>query len=255
MSALYELAEAIAKAGLIKPGKPHLLKRVAFLLSSGSSERNYQVGRYLKRRKRGGTIPGSRRKRVGAYTGVYKSEDGMTAIDELAEAIEKAGKGLIRGGSRATYDRIQRKTQDAFETVKDPGMNNYRRRKAEYSSGPKREGLERQSRALSYLSHRQRRVKKSAAQKETPMTAIDDLNDAIDIAKARGLIPRGGSSKMARRVAQQGARAQAKGGDPKAAKRFSALGTLDNRKKGRAIGLGYNEKGGYKSLTRRGKYK
>lgn len=166
MSALDQLYSAIEKAGLIKPGKPSLMRRVGFLLSTGSNERNYKIGRYLEGRKAGkGYGPkGKRRARTGTYTGVYatginKSELSMSALDELDEVIEKA----------------------------------------------------------------------------------------------RGLIPRGGSSKLARRIARQGAKLQSKGGEPKEGKRFSALGTLANRRKGNAFGV----KGGrgYVSVQRRGVYK
>lgn len=164
--ALEALDEAIAKAGLIKPGKPSLLRRVGFLLSTGSNERNYKIGRYLEGRKAGkGFGPkGKRRARTGTYTGVY------------ATGVNKS---------------------------------------------------------------------------ETVMDAIEALDEAIE--KARGMIPRGGSSKLARRIARQGAKAQSKGGDSKEVKRFSALGTLANRRKGNAFGV----KGGrgYVSVQRRGVYK
>jgi hypothetical protein len=166
--ALEALDAAIAKAGLIKPGKPSLLRRVGFLLSTGSNERNYKIGRYLEGRKAGkGFGPkGKRRARTGTYTGVY------------ATGVNKS---------------------------------------------------------------------------ETVMDAIEALDEAIE--KARGMIPRGGSSKLARRIARQGAKLRDSGGDPKAAKRFSALGTLANRRKGNSIGLGYEPGKGYKSLRRTGVYK
>lgn len=80
---------------------------------------------------------------------------------------------------------------------------------------------------------------------------IDDLDDAIEVAKAKGLI-RGGSRAMERRI---GRAYQKNPDDAKAGKRFSALSTLDNRRKGRALGLGYEAGKGYKSLVRRGKYR
>jgi hypothetical protein len=173
MSALDLLEDAIEKAGLIKPGKPSLLRRVGFLLSTFKNDRNAAVGQYLERRKPGrgygrknklGRYP---RARTGTYTGVY------------ATGVNKS---------------------------------------------------------------------------ETVMDAIEALDEAIE--KARGMIPRGGSSKLARRLAQQGAKARAKGGDAKEVKRFSALGTLDNRRRGKAFGVGGYQPGkGYGSVTRRGVYK
>ncbi len=114
-SALEALDEAIEKAGLIKPSKPSLLRRVGFLLSTGRDERKFKIGRYLEGRKAGkGFGPrGKRRARTGTYTGVYatgvnKSEHVMDAIEALDEVIEKAkGKGLIRGGSSAAAKRIR----------------------------------------------------------------------------------------------------------------------------------------------------
>lgn len=107
MSALDQLYSAIEKAGLIKPGKPSLMRRIGFLLSTGSNERNYKIGRYLEGRKAGkGYGPkGKRRARTGTYTGVYatgvnKSELSMSALDDLDQAIEKAHAKITARGNR-----------------------------------------------------------------------------------------------------------------------------------------------------------
>ncbi|MCL4715479.1 MAG: hypothetical protein KJZ75_11260 [Hyphomonadaceae bacterium] len=216
------MSDAIEKAGLIRSGKPPLHRRIGFLLSTNRNERNYKIGRYLESRKAGkGFGPkGKRRARVGNYSGVYatgvnKSEHVMSAIELLDDAIEKARAGAQRGSRARAY------LAHRYRGGKGPGGQP---RKAFYKSA------------------------------ELPMTdAVEELYEAVD--KARGLIPRGGSSRLARRLAEQGAKARAKGGDPKASKRFSALGTLANRRKGRSIGLGYEPGKGYKSLRRTGKYK
>lgn len=197
MTALASLAEAIAKAGLIKPGKRPLLHRVGFLLSTGKNDRKAAIGRYLESRKRGkGFGPrGRRRARTGTYSGVYatgvnKSENSMDAITTLYAEIEKARggprSGMIPYGSRHQWGRAR-----FFE------------------ARAKRNGEKlspRAQRAKGYLAQRIRGGKtpngatrrafyKSA---ELPMTdAVDELYTAIE--KAKGLMPRGGSSKMARR--------------------------------------------------------
>lgn len=200
--ALEALDAAIEKAGLIKPGKPSLLRRVGFLLSTGSNERNYKIGRYLEGRKAGkGFGPkGKRRARTGTYTGVYatgvnKSETVMDAIEALDEAIEKAG--MITGGSRAGLKRM-RSGHDALVARSDAGNSKL--------GDGRRVG--RINAAGAYLASRKRgrkRVVDAAGSKvkgprrsgvyksnDAP-TALDQLDEAIE--KARGMIP-GGSKRM-----------------------------------------------------------
>lgn len=207
MSTLAALYTEINKAGLITPGKRPLFQRVGFLLRSGKSDRHARIGRYLEGRKRGlGYGPkGKRRRRTGTYTGVYatgvnKSEIGMDAIDALYVEIEKAARGgprsgMIPYGSRHQYGRAK-----FFEA------------RAKRWGESKTPLAQRGSRARAYLANRYRggkgprgRVRtgnggiyKSA---ELPMTdAIDELYDVIE--KARGLMPRGGSSKMIRSLSR-----------------------------------------------------
>jgi hypothetical protein len=181
VSALVALAAAIEKAGLIKPGKPSLLRRVGFLLSTGSNERNYKVGRYLEGRKAGkGFGPkGKRRARTGTYTGVYatgvnKSETQMSAIELLDEAIEKARKGLIPGGSKKMERRLF--NQGAKGRYYGPLTS------------------QRLSRASRYLGQRQGRVKKSS----DATGGFDLLEKAIE--KAKGLIVGGSRANYKRAV-------------------------------------------------------
>lgn len=191
MSALEALAEAIAKAGLIKPGKPSLLRRVGFLLSTGSNERNYKVGRYLEGRKAGkGYGPkGKRRARTGTYTGVYatgvnKSEHVMDAIDALDEAIEKAKVvGLIRGGSKRmarVANRHAEKKYDGKSRAGTPKGQTRADRLKQYA-GLRASGL-RSVRAGHPWSRDTVtwRVKKSS---DAP-TALDQLDEAIEKARA-----------------------------------------------------------------------
>ncbi len=88
------LYEEIAKAGLIKPGKPSLVKRIGFLASTMSGargDRNSKIGRYLESRKqgRGYGAPGKRRARKGTYTGVYATGVNKSLAALYAE-IDKA---------------------------------------------------------------------------------------------------------------------------------------------------------------------
>lgn len=191
MTALASLAEAIAKAGLIKPGKRPLLHRVGFLLSSGKNDRKAAIGRYLESRKRGkGFGPrGRRRARTGTYTGVYatgvnKSENSMDAITTLYAEIEKARggprSGMIPYGSRHQYNRAR-----FFEA------------RAKRNGESKTPLARRGSRARAYLANRFRGGKGPGGRTRTgnggiykselPMTdAVDDLYEAIE--KARRLI-------------------------------------------------------------------
>lgn len=124
---VYKMADAlasldiIAKAGLIKPGKPHILRRIGFLITTARNERKAKIGRYLESRKRGlGYGPKNKRgrytrRRVGTYTGVYatgvnKSGAAMNIANAISalSVIEKA-KGLIRGGSKRTMRAFQRR--------------------------------------------------------------------------------------------------------------------------------------------------
>lgn len=200
MGAVASLYDQIRKAGLLRPGKPSLLRRVGFLLSTGSNERNYKVGRYLEGRKRGKRIPGTKRPRTGRYTNVYatgvnKSESGMAAIDTLYAEIEKAARssprsGMIPYGSRHQWGRAR-----FFE------------------ARAKRNGEKlspRAQRAKGYLAQRIRggKTPKGATRRafyksEQAMTeAVGELYTAIE--KAKGLMPRGGSRTMLRQISRTG---------------------------------------------------
>lgn len=199
MSAIAILADAIAKAGLIKPGKRPLLHRVGFLLSTGKNDRKAAIGRYLESRKRGkGFGPrGRRRARTGTYTGVYatgvnKSEIGMDAIDTLYAEIEKARggprSGMIPYGSRHQWGRAR-----FFE------------------ARAKRNGEKlspRAQRAKGYLAQRIRggKTPKGATRRafyksEQAMTeAVDELYTAIEKAQGKGMVPKGGSARLRAKV-------------------------------------------------------
>lgn len=260
MSNVAALREAIEKAGLIKPGKPHIVRRALTLLSTIRNDRKAKVLTYLERRKAGrGFGPKNKRgfytrRRTGTYTGVYatgvnKSESGMDAIDLLHVEIEKAvsfrgvrmspAQRRLVAGAGSNYKRVWR------EGGRSNFMQGGRRGKRVSVAGHQ---------AKTTPSSVQRGIRARLRKSEQPMSDVtDDLYDAIE--KARGMIPRGGSSRLARRIADQGARARAKGGDAKEVKRFHALGTLENRKRGNSIGLGYTPGKGYKSLRRTGRYK
>lgn len=181
MSALDLLEDAIEKAGLIKPGKPSLLRRVGFLLSTGSNERNYKIGRYLEGRKAGkGFGPkGKRRARTGTYTGVYatgvnKSETVMDAIEALDEAIEKAGM-VPKGGSARLRRRVMDARKKTYERI--------------YRSDPYSSKGVRVASARIFP-----KIRKS---NDAP-SALDQLDEAIE--KARGLIVGGSRANYKRAV-------------------------------------------------------
>lgn len=260
---LAAFADAVVKAGLIKPGKRHILRRIGFLISAGQNPRKHAIGRYLESRKRGkGYGPkGKRRARTGTYTGVYatginKSGEAMDAIDALYGEIEKAGRKRM-----VKPPQLKGRTPNSSRSGMIPYGSRHQRQRAKFfADRARRNGEElspRAKRARDYLNTRLRgrsgpRGPRTGVYKSTelPMTdCVDELYTEIE--KARGLI-RGGSRRMERRIGRQLAKDPQ---GPKAAKRFSALSTLQNRRKGNALGLGYERGKGYKSLTRRGRYK
>jgi len=68
------VAEGGAQSGLMRAGKRPLHERIAFLLSTGRDERNYEIGRYLDTRRAGGRF-GANGRRTGNYSGVYSGAD------------------------------------------------------------------------------------------------------------------------------------------------------------------------------------
>lgn len=216
------LYDAIAKAGLIRPGKPPLLKRVAFLLASGSSDRKYRIGRYLEGRKRGKLIPGTRRPRRGTYTGVY------------ATGVNKS-----RG-----FDRFKRTVIHQGRAYKVDAPEPFRT--ALKQSGDLLEAARMARKKL-------RKPRKTPVKKEASMDAIEELYEAIE--KAKGLI-RGGS-KRTMRVFQRRAKEGKVSGKGKTYAFRS--GYLSTRVKGGSTGQGPRDhpSGGkaYRTLTRSGKYK
>lgn len=262
MSALDLLEDAIEKAGLIKPGKPSLLRRVGFLLSTVSNERNYKIGRYLEGRKAGkGFGPkGKRRARTGTYTGVYatgvnKSETVMDAIEALDEAIEKALR--INGGVKVSPAQRRRIALDRgrfakpvrdgtqapsrFAGVGENGRSGVTRRalarvKANPSGENKRHlktvrannafdldrSAKRRGVPSSYKQTMLGGLKRVKKSTDAP-TALDVLDEAIE--KAGGMI-RGGSKRMARvanRHADKKYEGKGRAGTPKGYSRASKL--------------------------------
>lgn len=187
--AMVEALEAVAKAGLITPGKRPLLHRVGFLLRAGKSDRHASIGRYLESRKRGlGYGPkGKRRRRTGTYTGVYAtgvnkaSEHDMDAIDGLYDAIEKAAR---RGGPRSGLI---------------PYGSSHQRKRAEFfSARASRRGVKltpRQARAKSYLGELYRGGKGPGGAPRKAFyksEAIEALDGAIEKASGKGMLSRTG---------------------------------------------------------------
>lgn len=249
MSTLAALYAEIEKAGLIRPGKRPLLHRVGFLLST-MNDRKQRIGRYLEGRKRGlGYGPkGKRRRRTGTYTGVYATgvnKSGaitMDAVDALYTEIEKAARrggprsGLIPYGSRHQYGRAK-----FFEA---------RAKRNGETLSP------RAQRAKGYLANRFRggkgpkgSTRRAFYKSEQAMSnEIDNLYEAIE--KAKGLIPRGGSSKLARRIWR---RPKEGGNSARGDRVVRYLG--DRHKYGRvAAGSGGKRYAGYYE-SRRGHYK
>ncbi len=92
--------------------------------------------------------------------------------------------------------------------------------------------------------------------KSADVDVIDAFDDEVELAKARGLIPRGGSAKLARvfqkRVNDGNFR------NKRGKSYMSGEAIASTRKKGGVTGMGYTPGKGYKSLrrtTRRGAYK
>lgn len=232
MTALAALADAIAKAGLIKPGKRPLLHRVGFLLSTGKNDRKAAIGRYLESRKRGkGFGPrGRRRARTGTYTGVYatgvnKSESGMDALQTLDAAIEKAVK--FRGQMMSPAQRRNVALgRSARHVWRERGLTQVR----VGGEGGKRRGV-RGYQAKTTPSRKQREIaaRLNIRKSEDAMTdAVDDLYEAIEKAQKnfRGTKV---SSKQRRNIATGKLDSYARSNDGKAVMVFGRSRSLGGK--------------------------
>jgi len=129
------MAGAETGGGLLRAGKPSLHERIAFLLSTGRDERNYDIGRYLDTRKTGGRIPSGRR-RTGNYSGAYSGANEAPLVShETPDAWPSFGEMSPREAQLARAEAMDFDTSRTFyrgsrgdETQAIPTQGTYGRR-------------------------------------------------------------------------------------------------------------------------------
>ena len=128
------MAGAETGRGLLRPGKAPLHERIAFLLSTGRDDRNYEIGRYLDTRRTGGRF-GANGRRSGEYNNVYSGANEAQPPQSASAPWPSFGEMSPRDAQLARAEAMDFDTSRVFyrgsrgdESVAIPTQGTYGRR-------------------------------------------------------------------------------------------------------------------------------